>query len=431
MKIALVGIGHVGLVSAAAFASLGHEVVGLDVDASKVKRLEKGEPPFYEPQLEDLLRDGVDSGRLRFTVEPAEAIPGARVVFICVGRPPVGLGDRSLTAVEDTVRVVARHADEHVVLVVKSTVPPGTCARAEQVMRQERPGVDVSVAMSPEFLREGHAVEDTLRPDRLVVGAEDARAFDVLRELYAPMLDQGVPLIQTDSCTAELSKLSSNAFLAMKISFANALARVAERAGADVTGITHIMGADARIGPAFLGAGLGYGGYCLPKDVVTLVRVADRLGYEFNLLHEVVRINQQALDAVARTVADAVWNLEGKTVALLGLAFKGGTDDVRSSPALALARYLLDEGARVVGYDPMASEEALREVPSLEIAPDAIAAATGAACVVVCTDWPEFRSIDLGALNDVMATPVLVDGRNLLDPAAVRAAGLSYVGVGR
>jgi UDPglucose 6-dehydrogenase len=343
----------------------------------------------------------------------------------------VGQGDRSLTAVEDAAREVARSASDGVVLVVKSTVPPGTTGRIAKVVAQERPELSCSAVSSPEFLREGHAVQDTLDPDRLVVGADDVHGAQVMNEVYAPLLDRGVMLFRTDPRTAELSKLASNAFLATKVSFANALARVAELADADVDGVTAIMGADPRIGPAFLGAGMGYGGYCLPKDVVTLEKVADRLGYDFGILRETARINEEAVDAVVRKVEEAVWNLEGKTIALLGLAFKQGTDDVRGAPALALAHRLLDEGATVTGFDPMAGEAARRDLPVLQVAPDAYAAAEGAHCVVVCTEWPEFLNLDPERLKAVMAQPAIVDGRNLLDTSAFSTAGFHVWPTGR
>jgi UDPglucose 6-dehydrogenase len=432
VKVAIVGTGHVGLITGAALASLGHDVVGTDASADKVAMLRRGEAPFHEPGLDDLLLAGLDAGRLSFADTIAEAVAAAGVVFVCVGRPPVGLGDRSLTAVEESAREIAAAADDDVVLVVKSTVPPGTTGRIEKVVRMARPELRFVAVSSPEFLREGHAIDDTLRPDRLVIGCDDPRGGQVLRELYAPMLDAGVRLIETDPRTAELSKLASNAFLASKISFANALARVSELADADVEGVTEIMGADPRIGPAFLRAGLGFGGYCLPKDIVTLERVADRLGYDFGMLREASRVNDEALRAVAHKVEEAIWNLEGKTVALFGLAFKPGTDDVRGAPALALAARLIDEGATVVAYDPMARDDAARgEAGDIEIAGDPYEAATGAACIVVCTEWPEFLDLDLARLKGVMAQPSIVDGRNLLDAHALGEAGFSYHPVGR
>jgi len=431
MKIAVVGTGHVGLITGATLAGLGNEVVGTDASADKVAMLRRGEAPFYEPGLEELLRTGLSDGNLAFADTIAEAVESAEVVFVCVGRPPVGLGDRSLTAVEDSAREIARAATDGVVLVVKSTVPPGTTGRIAKVVRMERPELDFVAVSSPEFLREGHAIEDTLRPDRFVIGADDARGFDVLEKLYQPMLDAGVRMIQTDPRTAELSKLASNSFLASKISFANSMARVCELAGADVDGVTEIMGADPRIGAAFLRAGIGYGGYCLPKDIVTLERIAGRLGYDFGLLREAARVNDESLKAVARKVEEAVWNIEGKTVALFGVAFKPETDDVRGAPALALAELLLAEGARVVVYDPMAGDEAGRKLDGLEVAADPYAAAAGASCVVLCTEWSEFRDLDLTRLKEAMAQPAMVDGRNLLDPDALVAAGFSYHPVGR
>jgi UDPglucose 6-dehydrogenase len=431
VRIAILGTGHVGLITGTALASLGHDVVGMDLSAEKVAMLQRGEAPFHEPDLDDLLRQGLESGRLRFTTSVKEAVEDAAVAFICVGRPPVGQGDRSLTAVEGAVRELAEAATPGIVLVVKSTVPPGTTARIQEVVRRTRPDLDFSTVSSPEFLREGHAVEDTLRPDRLVVGSDDARGFAVLRELYAPILAAGHPMIETDPRTAELSKLASNAFLATKISFANALARVAELADADVDGVTAIMGADPRIGTAFLGAGMGFGGYCLPKDIVTLEKFAGRLGYDFGILREAVRVNEEALAAVTRKVEEAVWNLEGKKVALLGIAFKPGTDDIRGAPALALASALRQEGAVVTAFDPMAGASAADEDPELILAPDAYAAAEGADCVVICTEWSEFGALDLERLGATMRQPAIVDGRNLLDPDTVVAAGFQYFPVGR
>jgi UDPglucose 6-dehydrogenase len=431
MRVAVIGTGHVGLVTAVALASLGNEVVGMDLAADKIARLRRAEAPFREPGLDDLLSEGIASGRLRFTTSIPDAVGGAAVVFVCVGRPPVGQGDKSLTAVEGAVRELARAATPGVVVVVKSTVPPGTTGRIQKVVAMERPDLDFVAVSSPEFLREGHAIQDTLEPDRVVVGSDDPRGFATLRALYAPVLASGRPLIEVDPRTAELSKLASNAFLATKISFANSLARVAELAGADVVGVTRIMGADPRIGPAFLGAGMGYGGYCLPKDIVTLEKVAARLGYDFGILREAARVNQEALDAVRLKVEEAIWNLEGKTVALLGLAFKAGTDDVRSSPALALASALRAEGARVVGFDPVAGAAAAAEDPELVVAQDPYAAAEGADCLVVCTEWPELAELDLERLKGVMAQPVLVDGRNLLDAGAASDAGFHYFPLGR
>lgn len=431
MRIGVVGVGHVGLVTAAWLASLEHEVVAMDLDTAKIELLRSGKIPFHEPELDDLMAAQVASGRLRFTSEASEAVRDAAVVFICVGRPSTPAGDPSLTAVEAVGREVAQHASPGVVIVEKSTVPPGTADRLRLTIARERPGLSFSVAANPEFLSEGRAVRDTLEPDRIVVGSDDEAGSAAMRELYRPLVESGVALIETDVRTAELAKLASNAFLATKISFANALARVAELTGADVVRLAEVLGADRRIGAAFLGAGLGYGGYCLPKDTQTLGRISERAGYDFALLREVSRVNEEAVSAVAAKVEEAVWNLEGKRIAILGLAFKPGTDDVRTAPALALARRFASEGAVVVGHDPMASAEARAAVPELETVEDPWEAIAGAHCVVICTEWPEYRDLDVDRLREEAAYPIVVDGRNVLDPDRAEAAGLTYLSVGR
>jgi UDPglucose 6-dehydrogenase len=312
-------------------------------------------------------------------------------------------------------------------------VPAGSADRLHRTLSLEQPHIGslVDVVSNPEFLREGRAVEDSLWPDRILVGASSQRGFEVMRELYRPLTDAGVPLVETDVRSAELAKHASNAFLALKISYANALARIAEKAGADVEAITGVMGSDPRIGGDFLRAGLGYGGYCFPKDLVAFERLASSLGYEFGLLKEVAKINEEAVGAALEKVRDALWNLEGKRVALLGLSFKPETDDVRFSPALSLARVLSASGAEVVGFDPRAGAEAAREVPEMELADSVYDAATGAHCVVVCTAWEEFRELDLEKLGEVVVFRLIVDGRNFLDPEAVVAAGFAYHPMGR
>ena len=431
MRVGVIGVGHVGLVTGAALAELGHEVVAMDLDVAKIELLRSGKTPFYEPELDELIARQTATGRLLFRSEPAEAVGDAEVLFICVGRPTTAAGDASLTAVEAVGRDVAKHATPGLVIAEKSTVPPGTADRLRLTIARERPGLAFSVVANPEFLREGHAVQDTLRPDRIVVGSDDSGGFEAMRELYGPLVGLGIPLIETDARTAELSKLASNAFLATKISFANALGRVAELTGADVVRITEVMGADMRIGPAFLRAGLGFGGYCLPKDTQTLERIAERAGYDFGLLRAVMLVNEDAVAAVAAKVEEAVWNLEGKRIALLGLAFKSGTDDVRGSPALILARRFAGEGAVVVGHDPMAAAEARATIPELEVADDPYEAITGAHCVVICTEWPEYRELDLDRVRELAAYPIVVDGRNVLDPDRAELAGLTYLPVGR
>jgi UDPglucose 6-dehydrogenase len=431
VEIAVIGTGHVGLVSCLALAEFGHRVAGIDCDEAKILELSCGRAPFYEPGMQGLLEKHMGSGAIRFATSAEEVLPEADVVFICVGTPPMANGEASLLAVEKAARQVGRHGKNGVVVVEKSTVPAGTADRVRLTLVRERPNLQAHVVSNPEFLREGRGIQDALRPDRILVGAQTERAFRVMRRVYRPLLRAGCLVIETDIATAELAKHACNAFLSLKISFINALAAICERAGADVVAIADVMGSDPRIGRAFLDAGLGYGGYCFPKDLVAFERLASQLGYNFALLSEVARINQQATEAVAHKIREALWNVEEKKVALLGLAFKAGTDDVRFSPAINLARGLLADGAHVVGYDPWAAANAEAEVPALEVATDPYEAATGAHCLVVCTEWEGFGNLDLGRLRDLMAYPVVVDGRNLLDPAEMSRAGFTYFPTGR
>jgi UDPglucose 6-dehydrogenase len=433
MRVGVIGTGHVGLVTCATLAALGHEVMGTDSDPEKIAGLHRGVLPYYEPGLHDLVHREMEVGRLGFALDPAEAIAGADVAFLCVGTPPRATGEANLVAVERSAREVATRATGPLVVAEKSTVPAGTAKRVKRTLLRVAPelGRQLHVVSNPEFLREGRAVEDSLHPDRILVGAESPQAFEVMRRVYAPLLDQGCTLIETDIATAELAKHACNAFLALKISFVNALARLCERSGGDVVAVADVMGSDQRIGRAFLDAGLGYGGYCFPKDLQAFERLAQSLGYEFPLLREVARINQEAVEAAAQKVEEAVWNLEGKRITLLGLSFKPGTDDIRFSPGLELARRLLHSAAEVVGYDPRAMGNAKSDLPELEVAMDAYEAAAGAHCVVLCTEWDEFRGLDLGKLAGIMADPVVVDGRNMFEPQAMREAGITYYPTGR
>ncbi len=431
VKVAVIGTGRVGLVSCVALAALGHEVAGTDVDTEKIELLSRGVPPFFEPGLENALAEQLDARRLSFTGSAAGALAGAEIVFICVGTPSRQDGEANLLAVELAVREIARHAMDGAVVVEKSTVPAGTADKVRRTLEREGDGRRVDVASNPEFLREGMALRDALQPDRIVIGVESDRSREALERLYEPLIRAGAPFIVTDIRTAELAKHASNAFLALKISFANGLARLCERAGADVKAVADVMGADPRIGRAFLNAGLGYGGYCLPKDVAALARLAERLGYPFGLLDQIEHLNAEAVDALAARIEEAVWNVEGKRIALLGLSFKPDTDDVRSSPALALARRLIAAGAEVVGYDPHAAETAKQELAELQLASDPYDAARAADCLVLATEWKEFEELNLDALSASMRHPVMVDGRNLFDPARMADAGFWYYPTGR
>jgi UDPglucose 6-dehydrogenase len=430
MKTVVFGTGHVGLVTCVALSIKGHTVVGTDVDAEKIEMIRGGQPWFFEPGLEEALREQLDEGRLTFTVDPRDALGSAQVVFICVGTPPRADGEANLIAVEETARIVARHAAGPITVVEKSTVPAGTAERVKMTLSRERPDLTFEVVSNPEFLREGSGMEDALFPDRILVGAESGRGFQTMRRLYDPWIRDGVRLIETDIVSAELAKHACNAFLALKISYANALARICERAGANVRDVTTVMAADDRIGSAFLNAGIGYGGYCFPKDLVAFEYLANRLGYDFGLLREVGKINDEAVEAVAERVQEALWNLEDKRIALLGLSFKPETDDVRFSPSLALARLLIEKGATVVGYDPSASANARAELPQIEIASDPYEAARGAHCVILGTEWKEFSTLDLSRLRALTAYPVFFDGRNMFDEKQMIRAGFTYVPTG-
>lgn len=432
MKIGVIGTGHVGLVTCASLAKVGHEVTGYDLDERKVEMLKDGTTPFYEPGLEEMLRELLGAG-LTFSASSEDAVAEADVVFICVGTPPRATGEANLVAVEQSAIDVARKSTTRTVVVEKSTVPAGTAQRLRRMLKQVRASSlpELEIASNPEFLREGKAIEDSMEPERILVGADSDWAFEQMRGVYSYWIDRGVPLIETNIATAELAKHACNAFLSLKISFANALARMCERAGADVVDVADVMGSDSRIGRAFLNAGLGYGGYCFPKDIQAFERLSTDLGYDFSILREVERINEEALDAAVDKIVDALWNLEDKRVALLGLAFKPETDDIRFAPALGLARRLLDRGADVVAYDPVVRDEALAEVEGLRLAPDLYAAADGADCVVVCTEWQEFTDVDLAKLKEVLARPIIVDGRNVFDPETVAAAGFAYYPMGR
>lgn len=430
-RVVVLGTGHVGLVTAAALAKLGHEVVGVDSDESKIALLKSGEMPFFEPGLKELVEEGTRQGLLEFSSKASEALVDREIAFICVGTPGRPDGEANLLAVEQAAHDIAKHATRDMVVVQKSTVPVNTAEQVQSVMNRVSDHRFLLVS-SPEFLREGSAVADTLEPERLLVGAGDEAAHNAMRDLYKPLIKDGVVYHETDIRTAELAKHASNAFLAMKISFANALARICEAAGADVVDIAEIMGSDSRIGRAFLDAGLGYGGFCFPKDVAAFKAQASRLGFDFALLEEVMKINNQAIDAAFLKVREAVWNLEGKRIVLLGLAFKPGTDDVREAPALRLAERLIEAEATVIGHDPQANETAKRAFSGkLQTFDDPYEALEGADCLVICTEWPEFKELDLARIKGVMTRPVIVDGRNLFDPRVLEEAGFTYLPTGR
>jgi UDPglucose 6-dehydrogenase len=418
--VGVVGVGWVGLVTAACFASQGHEVWAMDVNAEKVASLTAGEVTIHEPGLPELVRDNAE--RLHFTTSMDELLANARLLFCCVDTPPTYSGDADLSRVRAVVDQLP--GDSEHALVMKSTVPSGT----GESIRRDLP--TLAYVSCPEFLKEGSAVDDFLHPDRVVIGADpgDEWAADAVDELYRPL---GGEIVRTDVASAEMIKLASNAFLATKISFINEIANVCEEVGADVTEVARGMGLDERIGPKFLQAGIGYGGSCFPKDVSALKQLAGNSGYHFQLLNSVIEVNELQKRRVIGKLTKHLGSLVGRRIALLGLAFKPNTDDMREASSLVLSARLQGEGAAVAAYDPVAAEGASGMLPAVEMAGSAEEALAGADAAVLVTEWPEFAALDWAAAAERMATPLIVDGRNFLDPAALRAAGFIYEGIGR
>ena len=432
MRIAMIGTGYVGLVSGACFADFGHQVTCVDKDEGKIADLNAGKMPIWEPGLEALVKANAEHGRLRFTTDLAAGVEGAEAVFIAVGTPARrGDGHADLTFVHAAVRELAKVIGPKTVIVTKSTVPVGTGDRIVEILAEE--GLDsVSVASNPEFLREGAAIRDFKIPDRIVVGAEDEHAREVLREVYRPLFLNQAPILFTGRRTAELIKYAANAFLATKISFINEVADLCEAVGADVQDVARGIGLDNRIGAKFLHAGPGYGGSCFPKDTLALLRTAEEAGIEQSIVSTVVEVNDRRKGAMAARVTAALGgSLAGKRVAVLGLAFKPNTDDMRDAPSITLIEGLIEGGAKVAAYDPVAADQARPLMPQVEFAPDAQAAAKGADAVVIVTEWDEFRALDLAELAAAMRGNTLVDLRNVYDRAEAERAGLAYFGIGR
>ncbi len=430
MNICVVGTGYVGLVTGAVFADLGNDVVCVDKIAAKIQSLQAGRMPIYEPGLEEMVARNVGDGRLSFTIDLHAAVRQADVVFIAVGTPSRDNGETDLSQVETVAAEIGRAMDRYKVVVNKSTVPVGTGELVREVIARNQPRpVDFDVVSNPEFLREGSAIEDTLRPDRIVIGAPNQQVAMTLVELYAPLER---PMIITDLPSAEVIKYASNAFLAAKISFINAIANICEAGGADVRQVMKGMGLDSRIGSAFLQAGLGYGGSCFPKDVDSLIHTAARLGYDFKLLRSVVEINRERAGLLVEAIRKALGPLDDKVVAVLGLAFKPNTDDMREAKSVEVIGVLRAAGAAVKAYDPVATDNARSLLP-----PDVVfcaspyEAADGADAVVLVTEWNEFRFLNLERLRAVLRRPVIFDGRNLWEPERMRRLGFEYHSIGR
>ena len=489
MEVCVVGTGYVGLVTGACLSYLGHSVVCVDIDERKIEMLRRGQSPIYEPGLEHLIASGIHRGDLRFSTDISKPVKESEIIFIAVGTPPLPSGRADLSYVKAVAQSIggALDCERRRVIVNKSTVPigsgnwvemlvkeglnenpawleklassanaqtggpaqnPGTTSTTSRRLNGSRPEDLFLVASNPEFLREGSAIADTFYPDRIVIGATDSYAAERLRALYEPIVEQtftppasaprpadvtAIPVVTTDLASAEMIKYAANAFLATKISFANEIANVCERVGADIKEVVRGFGLDSRIGPKFLNAGVGWGGSCFGKDVSALIDIAKEYGYEPALLHSTVEVNKRQRHVPVQKLQEALKIIKGKTIGLLGLAFKPNTDDLRDAPALEIAAQLIEMGARVKAYDPIANEACRRQYPDLKIeyADNALALAVDCDAVVIVTEWEEFRYLDLDQIGEVMKQKVVVDGRNVLDPEAVEAAGFKYRGIGR
>jgi len=431
MNICMVGTGYVGLVTGACLADFGMDVTCVDKDEAKIALLKNGISPIYEPGLEEIIHKNEKAKRLHFTTELAESVERALVIFIAVGTPPKDDGSPDLSFIFEVAESIAAHMNGYKVVVTKSTVPTGTGAQIEEILRKNPRGHKFSVVSNPEFLREGSAIEDFMRPDRVVIGSRDEQAIAIVKDVYSPLLVAGVPFVVTDVESAELIKYASNGFLALKITFINEIAAMCERMGADVKDVARGMGLDKRIAPAFLLPGPGYGGSCFPKDSSAVVDLAKKCGYSFRIMETVLEVNDAVKARMVEKVEKVCGPVAGKRIAVLGIAFKPETDDIRESASLKLIRDLRSRGASVVAYDPAAMENARKEMPDLELAEDVAPCLAGADALVLATDWNQFRKLDLDKAEKAMNAKNFVDLRNLYEPAEMKRRGWNYVGVGR
>lgn len=429
MDLCIIGTGYVGLVTGVCFADLGHNVVCIDNNEEKYNKLVSGVVPIYEPGLQDLMNKNVNEGRLRFSMDIQEGVENSQVIFICVNTPPKADGQADLTYVEKVAREVASYMQSYKVIVDKSTVPVNTGEKvAETIMRYNKHGVDFDIVSNPEFLREGSAVEDTMKTDRIVIGVANKRAEKIMREVFAPI---NAPVIVTDIKSAELIKHASNSFLAMKISFINAIANICELSGANVEEVAMGMGLDKRIGRSFLNAGIGYGGSCFPKDVSAFIKISDALGYDFHLLKEVEQINAAQVSAFIKKIEETLWVVKDKKIGILGLAFKPNTDDMRNAPSIKVIEALKEEGAQITAYDPQAIENTKKFFSDITYASDPYGVAKDAEALIIVTEWDEFKQLDMEKIRGLMVHPIIIDGRNLYNPEDMEKHGFIYKSIGR
>ena len=431
MDLSIIGSGYVGLVTGACFADVGHNVICIDNDLRKVESLRKGKVPIYEPGLEEIVHRNVSAQRLRFTDSIKEGVDNAQVIFIAVPTPQDADGSVDLSFIERVAREIAGVLTDYRVIVDKSTVPVKTGEKvAESIKRYNKHGAEFDVVSNPEFLREGCAVADLMKPDRIVIGAQSERAIDLMKKVYEPFM---APILVTDINSAELIKHAANSFLALKISYINAVSAICEASGADVEKVADGIGMDRRIGRNFLNAGIGYGGSCFPKDIAAFIKISEQLGVPFHLLKEVQRINASQKDRFLGALRESLWVLREKKIAVWGLTFKPDTDDIRSSVAIDVVTDMLKEGAHVTVYDPKGMEKAreVKEIAGATFANSALEAVEGAEALILATEWAEFANIDLGTVKEKMATPIVFDGRNLFDPQTMATLGFHYHSIGR
>lgn len=428
-NIIVVGSGHVGLVTGACLADLGNSVICMDDDNEKIASLKQAIMPFYEPGLEEIVNRNVNAGRLSFTTRLEEGVKQAEIIFICVGTPQRPGGEADLSYVETASKRIAESIDSYKVIVEKSTVPVRTGSWVKRTVKLSNTGnVGFDVVSNPEFLREGKAIYDFMHPDRIVIGVESEKAANMMIELYKPL---NAPLIVTNIETAELIKHASNVFLALKISYINAIANICEKVGADVVKVAEGMGYDKRIGREFLDAGVGYGGYCLPKDLAAFIKIAEEVGYDFELLKAIQRINEGQQNLIVKRIKDALWNLNNKTIAILGLSFKPDTDDMREAPSIGIVAKLQEEGAKIKAYDPQAMEVAKKILPDITYCETPYQAAEESDALIIITEWDEFKNLDLVKVKKLLKQPVIIDGRNMFAPSQMEELEFIYHGVGR
>ncbi len=431
MELSIIGSGYVGLVTGACFADVGHSVICVDNDPKKVEALQAGKVPIYEPGLEEVIHRNVSAGRLRFTGSIKDGVDNSQVIFIAVPTPQQASGEVDLSYIEKVAREIANVLTDYRVIVDKSTVPVKTGEKvAESIKRYNRHGAEFDVVSNPEFLREGCAVADLMHPDRIVIGAQSEKAIDLMKKVYEPFM---APMLVTDINSAELIKHAANSFLALKISYINAVSSICDASGADVEKVADGIGMDRRIGRSFLQAGIGYGGSCFPKDIAAFIKISEQLGVPFDLLKEVQRINAAQRERFLKAIRETLWVLREKKIAVWGLTFKPDTDDVRSSVAIDLVAEMLREGANVVAYDPKGMDKArsIEAIAKAQLAPTALAAIEGAEALVIATEWSEFANFDLALLKEKMTTPIVFDGRNLFDPKTMARLGFHYHSIGR